>query len=214
MLLTYDATPTTLLYIFAKNTEEHASHLENVFAILKNNGFRLRTKKCSFMQTSVELLRHTVDKNGVRVYEQKVEKVRDAIQPTTRRELRSFLGLASYYRRFILGFAKIARPLNKKTPDKVKLVWSEGMQAAFKELKVKLTSAPVLAYPYYEKPFVVCPDASSKAVGVVLSQADENGRGHSVQYASRALSSVGLNYSAFEREALGLVFALKNFVIT
>ena len=88
------------------------------------------------------------------------------------------------------------------------------MQTAFEELKVKLTSAPVLAYPDYEKPFVVCTDASSKAAGSVLSQADEKGRDHPIHYASRALSSAETNYSAFEREALGVVFALKNSAIT
>ena len=85
------------------------------------------------------------------------------------------------------------------------------MQVAFEVLKVKLTSAPVLAHPDYEGPFVVCTDASSKAVGAVLSQADENGRDHPIHYASRALSSAESNYSAIEREALGVVFALKKF---
>ncbi len=92
--------------IFSKNTEEHAVHLENIFRILKDNGLKLRIKKCSFMQPSVEVLRHIVDKNGVHVGDQKVEKVRDAIPATTRKELRSFLGLALYYRRFIPGFPK------------------------------------------------------------------------------------------------------------
>ncbi len=108
--------------IFSKTTEEHASHLENVFAVLKNNGLRLRIKKFSFMQPSVELLRHIVDENGVHVDEQKVEKVRDAIPATIRKELRSFLGLALYYSRFISGFSRITRPLNEKTSDNVEFV--------------------------------------------------------------------------------------------
>ncbi len=95
--------------------------------------------------------------------------MRDAIPPTTRKELRSFLGLASYYHRFIPVFARIARPLNEKTSDNVTFIWSEDMQTAFEELKLQLTSAPALAYPNYEKPFVVSTDASSKAVGAVLS---------------------------------------------
>ncbi len=166
--------------VFSKNTEEHAIHLENVFRILKNNGLRLRIKKCSFMQPSLELLGHIVDRNSVHVDDQKVEKVRNAVPPTTRKEFREFLGLASYYRRFIPGFAKIAKPLNEKTSEEVKFVWSGEMQTAFEELKVKLTSAPVLAYPDYEKKFVVCTDASSRAVGAVISQADEDGRDHPI----------------------------------
>ncbi len=87
--------------IFSKNTEEHEIYLENIFRIFKNNGLRLRIKKCSFILPSFELLRHIVDKDGVQVDDRKVEKVRDAIPPTTRKELRSFLRLASYYRRLI-----------------------------------------------------------------------------------------------------------------
>ena len=161
------------------------------------------------MQLSVELIGHIVDRNGVHVDDKKVGKVRDAIPPTTRKELRSFLGLASDYRRFIPGFTNIARSQNEKTSDKDKFVWSEDMQAAFEELKVKLTSAPILSYPDYEKPFVVCTDASSRSVGAVLSQADENGRDTPIHYASRALSGAESNHSAFEREALGNIFALK-----
>ncbi len=197
--------------IFSKNTEEHAVHLDNVLRILKDNGLRLRIKKCSFMQPSVELLGHIVDKNVVHVDDQKVEKVRAAIPPTTRKELRSFLGLASYYRRFIPGFTKKARPLNEKTSHKVKFEWSEELMNSFEELKVKLKSAPVLSYLEYAKQFLVCTDASSRAVGAVLSQADGNGRDHPIHYASRALSAAESNYSAFEREALGVIFALKKF---
>ncbi len=139
------------------------------------------------MQPSVELLGHIVGKNGVHVDDQKVEKVRDSITPTTRKELRLFLGVTSYYLRFIPGFAKIAKPLNEKTSHKVKFVWSEAMQNAFEELKVKLTSALILPYPDYAKPFVVCADGYSRAVGAVLFQADENGRDHPIHYASQYL---------------------------
>ncbi len=163
------------------------------------------------MQLSVEFLGRIVDKNGVHVEDQKVEKVRDAIPPTTRKELRPFLVLASYYRKFIPGFAKTAKKLNEKTPDNVKFVWSEEMQTAFEELKEKLTSAPVLACPNYEEPFVVCTDASSRPVGAIISQADENGRDHPTHYASCALSAAESSYSPFEREAIGVIFALKKF---
>ena len=136
----------------------------------------------------MELLGHFVDKNGVHIDQQMVVKVRDAIPPTTRKELRPFLGLASYYRRFIPGFARTAKMLNEKTSDNVNFIWSGDMQAAFEELKVKLTSAPILAYTDYQKPSVVCTDASSKAVDAVQSQGDENGRDHPVHYATQDLS--------------------------
>ena len=101
--------------------------------------------------------------------------------------------------------------MNEKTSDKVRFIWSKEIQDAFEELKVKLTSAPVLAYLDYGKQFVTCTDASSKATGTVLSQLDENGRDHPIHYVSRALSTAESNYSAFEREAPGVIFPLKKF---
>ncbi len=117
--------------IFSKNTDEHEMHLENLFRILKDKRLRLRIKKRSFMQPSVELLGHIVDKNGVHFDDQEVENVSDAIPPTTGKELRSFLGLATYYRRFIPGFAKVDKQMNEQTSDKVSFVWSEEMQPTF-----------------------------------------------------------------------------------
>ena len=103
------------------------------------------------MKPSVELLRYIVDKTVVHFDDQKVEKVRDGILLTTRKEFRSLLGLTLYYRRLILGYAKIAKQLNEKTWDKIEFIWFDQMQTAFEELKVKLISAPVLSYRDYEK---------------------------------------------------------------
>ena len=179
--------------------------------LLRKHGLRLRLKKCFFMQPRVELLGHLVDKNGVHVHDAKIERIRDALSPTNRKELRSFLGWVSYYRRFIKGFAKIASPLTEKTSENVEFSWSEEMQAAFEALKKSLTTPPVLIYPKYEKEFIVATDASSRAVGAVLSQLDDDGREHPIHYASRSLNDAERNYSAFEREALGVIFALKKF---
>ena len=104
----------------------------------------------------------------------KVEKLRNAGRPRDKKELRSFLGIASYYRRFIKGFAKIASPLTEKTSEKFEFEWTEEMQKAFEMLKEALTTAPVLVYPDYQKPFIVSTDASSIAVGAVLSQRDKD----------------------------------------
>ena len=197
--------------IHSATMEEHMVHLETVMELLKKHGLKLRLKKCSFMQPRVELLGHFVDKDGVHVDGVKVERIRNAHPPTTRKELRSFLGLASYYRRFIKSFAKIAGPLTEKTSESITYEWTDEMQMAFEELKESLTKPPVLVYPNYGKPFIVSTDASSKAVGAVLSQLDDNGREHPIHYASRNLNEAEKNYSAFEREALGIVFALKKF---
>ena len=190
------------MVIFSGNEEEHLKCLENVFATLKENGLRFRIKKCSFMQSSVELLGQIVDKCGVHVDEEKISKIKEPSPPMTRKELRSFLGLASYYRRFVPDFGNISKPLNTKTSEKVTFVWTEEMQTSFDTLKQKLITVPVLAYPDYQKAFLVCTDASNKAIGTVLSQLGDNGREHPIHYDSRILSDTESTYSAFERDAL------------
>ena len=100
--------------IHSATAESHVKHLENVFALLIKHGLRIRLKKCSIMQPRVELLGHSIDKDGIHTDERKVQSICDAHPPSNRKELRSFLGIASYYRRFIKNFAKIARPLSEK----------------------------------------------------------------------------------------------------
>ena len=174
--------------IFSGNEEEHLKHLDNVFAILKENGLRLRIKNCSFMQSSVELLGCIVYKYGVHVYEEKIPKIKKASPPTTRKELRSFLGLVSLYRQFIPVFVNISKPLNAKTSEKIILVWTEEVQKSFDALKLKLIIAPVLAYPNYQKALFVCTDALNKPIGAVLSQLDDNDRDFPIHYRSRLQS--------------------------
>lgn len=140
-----------------------------------------------------------------------INRIRNASPSTNRKDLRSFSGLSSYYRNFIKGFAKIAHSLTEKTSESVKFEWTEDMDKAFESLKTALTTAPVLIYPDYEKPFIVATDTSNTAVGAVGSQLDEDGRENPIQYASRTSINVEKNYSAFEREASGVVLALKRF---
>ena len=197
--------------IFSKDEEDHLLHLKKVFELLEENGLRLRIKKYSFMQSEVELLGHMVDKNGVHVDDHKMDKTKNAVPPSSRKALRSFLGLASYYWRFIPGFVSISKPLVEKTSEKVKFVWTDSIQESFDTLKLKLTTAPVLEYPDYGKPFIVSTDASSKEIGAVLAQIDEDNRENPVHCATRVLNAAEIYYSAFEREALGVIFSLKKF---
>ena len=115
-------------------------------------------------------------------------KIKEASSRTTGKELRSFLGFASYYRRFLPGFANKSNLLNAKTSEKVTFVWAQEEQNSFDALKLKLITAPVLAYTAYQKSSLVCIDAPNKAIGAVASQLDDNGREDPINCASRVLS--------------------------
>ena len=151
-----------------------------VFDVINEADLKLKLSKCSFAQAKITLLGHVVDKSGIAADPSKVEVIRNAPVPTTTTELRSFLGLASYYRRFIYKFAHIAAALHAATSGNARLKWTGEMQEAFDELRIKLTSPPVLAYPDFEKPFMVETDAISVSVGAVLDQKKGNRKIHPI----------------------------------
>jgi hypothetical protein len=152
----------------------------------------------------VVFLGHVISAEGIFVDPRKVEAVLKWERPTNVTEIRSFLGLAGYYRRFIEGFSTIASPLTKLTCKEVRFVWSEECEASFQELKERLTSAPVLALPSGTEGFVVYSDASKRGLGCVLMQ---NGR--VIAYASRQLKSHEVNYPVHDLELAVVVFALR-----
>ena len=196
--------------IYSESMEEHMAHLSTVFELIASYQFRLRVTKCVFCQDEVELLGHIVSKEGIRTDPSKIKSVRDAPTPTDKTGVRSFLGLAGYYRRFIKNFAGISAPLHPLTSPKTRFEWTPEAEEAFKTLKNALTSAPVLGYPDFDLPFIVETDASSHAVGAVLAQ-KQGGRVHPLQFASRSLNSAEKNYSACGREAVAVIFALRKF---
>ena len=194
--------------VFSTSMEQHLEHLSVVLRHLAGHELRLRITKCFFCQDSVELLGHIVSAEGIRTDPKKVQAVKDAPVPMDKTGIRSFLGLVGYYRRFISGFADISIPLHALTSPKVPFNWTEEAQEAFEKLKEALTTAPVLAFPDFELPFIVETDASAVAVGAVLAQ-KQKGRVHPIQFASRSLGKAERNYSACEREAIGAIFALR-----
>ena len=198
--------------IFSKSMDDHMRHVSAVFDRISSHSLRLRVSKCVFCQEKVHLLGHVVTPNGIEVDPEKVKAVSDAPAPTDKTGVRSFIGLAGYYRRFIRDFAHITVPLHALTSPKTPFGWTEEASEAFLRLKEALTTAPVLAFPDFDLPFIVETDASSRAVGAVLAQKQE-GRIHSIQYASRSLNSAEKNYSACEREAVAVIFALRKFRI-
>ena len=199
------------ILVFSKNLNEHLEHLRLVIQRLVEVGLKLKPSKCKFAQHELEYLGHVVSREGLRTNPNLTEAVVDFPRPQSVRDVRRFLGLASYYRRFILHFAKIARPLHKLTCKDTRFDWSPECQIAFQELKQRLSSVPVLAYPNFDAQFVLETDASIKGLGAVLSQAQEGGNLHPVGYASRALSPSEVHYGITDLETLAVVWAISHF---
>ena len=184
--------------------EASIDNLRQVFARLRKANLKLKPKKCELFQKQVSFLGHVVTGDGVLADPTKVDKIRGWTPPKDLRELRGFLGLASYYRKFIRDFALIAEPLHALMRKDAIFAWSEQCQTAFEELKERLCSSPILAYPCREGLFVLDTDASDYGIGAVLSQV-QDGEEKVIAYASRALSKPERNYCVTRRELLAIV---------
>jgi transposase InsO family protein len=213
------------LLVYSKTWEDHLQRLEKVFLRLREIGVKLNPNKCKFGLKSVHFLGYVISADGVATDPDKIAAVKEWKQPTTTVEVRSFLGFASYYRKFVPGFAKIAAPLHElvnkmtqkhskeKKKGKTQLIgelWTEECQKTFELLKDALTKAPILGYADFDKPFRLEIDASSKGLGAVLSQQQEQGL-RVIAYASRALKGSEknmTNYSAMKLELLTLKWAV------
>ena len=173
--------------IFSASWTEHLKHLRKIFQLLEDAGLTVNLKKCRLGRTSVTYLGHTVGAAGIRPEEAKVKAVRDHPRPTTKRDFRAFIGLTSYYRRFIPKFAEIAVPLTNLTrktePDRI--VWSQELEESFQKLKDSLCADPVLMGPDYSKMFYLQTDASKTGISGVLRQKGEDGHDRPIAYFSR-----------------------------
>ncbi|KAI3472595.1 hypothetical protein Pfo_030078, partial [Paulownia fortunei] len=192
------------ILIYSRDKEEHKEHLKIVLQVLKEKQLYAKFKKCEFWLEQVVFLGHVVSKDGISVDPSKVEAVIKWPTPTNVSEVRSFLGLAGYYRRFVQGFSKIATPMTMLTRKNVKFLWTNACERSFEELKQKLTTAPVLTIPTGIGGFVVYSDASKNGLGAVLMQ-----NGKVIAYASRQLKEYEKNYPTHDLELAAVVFALK-----
>ena len=163
--------------------------------------------KCEFLKDKVDYLGFEVSANGVNASPEKVKAILDWPRPQTVHDIRSFLGLALYYRKFIWGFSQIAKPLTNLTKEKKTWCWEDAEQNNFTALKVAMATAPVLRLSDFEKQFVVTTDASDVAVGAILEQDFGSGL-QLVVFASRKLNATEIRYSAYERELLGIMWAI------
>ena len=199
------------ILVMGRTFEEHLDNLTQVLSRLKQAGLRLKPKKCHLAKRKVCYLGYVVSNEGISADPVKVEAVKSFTTPTDVRQLRSFLGLASYYRRFIPSFSRVASPLFALTRKDVLFQWDERCQSSFDRLKGLLIQAPLLVFPDFTKPFVLETDASGQGLGAVLSQQQESGLVAPIAYASRTLQKHEQNYGVTELEALGVVWAVRHF---
>nr|AAV31295.1 putative polyprotein [Oryza sativa Japonica Group] len=192
------------ILIYSKTKEEHEEHLRLALEKLREHQLYAKFSKCEFWLSEVKFLGHVISSGGVAVDPSNVESVLSWKQPKTVSEIRSFLGLAGYYRRFIENFSKIARPMTRLLQKEVKYKWTEDCERSFQELKKRLVTAPVLILPDSRKGFQVYCDASRLGLGCVLMQ-----EGKVVAYASRQLRSHENNYPTHDLELAAVVHALK-----
>ena len=192
------------ILVYSRSRAEHANHLREVLEILRKEKLYAKFSKCAFWLREVQFLGHVINKDGVLVDPTKVEAVVNWVPPKNPSEVRSFLGLAGYYRRFIQDFSKISLPLTKLTKKNEKFVWGVEQEKAFQTLKSKLSDAPILTLPEGSEDLVVYTDASHQGLGAVLMQ-----RGKVIAYASRQLKPHESNYPTHDLELAAVVFALK-----
>jgi len=201
------------ILIFSNSVEEHAIHLRQVMERLRSASLYAKLSKCEFVRSEVEFLGHHIGANhGLSVMQDKVAAVRDWPQPQNVHDVRSFLGLAGFYRRFVKGFSDIALPITELTKTKTgaPFAWGERQQKAFDALKSALTNAPVLVIADPALPFTLNCDACHYAVGATLQQ--DQGQGlQPVAYMSRKLKPAEINYDTREKEFLALVDACRHW---
>ncbi len=196
---------------FGSSFPQHLERLATVLQRLRGAGLKLKASKCKFMRKEVLYLGHIVSTAGVQPNPAKTEAASAYPVQKNVHDLRQFLGLANYYRRFVRGFSRIAEPLYQLTRKTAKgFQWTSQCQTAFEELKTILVNPPNLAYPDFSKPFILHTDASAFAIGGVLSQ-EHNGKECVISYWSRQLNKAERKYSTTEREALAAVAAIKEF---
>ncbi|GJV93987.1 putative reverse transcriptase domain-containing protein [Tanacetum coccineum] len=192
-----------IILVYSKGEEEHGKNLKIILELLKKERLYAKFSKCDFWLNSVQFMGYVIDRSGVHVDPAKIEAIKSWVAPTTPTEVRQFLGLAGYYRRFIEGFSLISKPLTKLTQKNKKYEWGEE-EEAFQTLKQKLCSALILALPKGTEDFMVYCDASLKGYGAVLMQREKV-----IAYASRQLKVHEENYTTYDLELGVVVFALR-----
>ena len=206
------------IIVFSNTLDDHIQHLETVFKLLAEAGLKLKLKKCDFFKEEIKYLGHVVSRDGVTPNKAKVESIVNYPEPTNVKELSSFLGLASYYRKFIRAFAEKAHPLTKLTRKAEPWVWGDEQRDAFRCIKNCLVSQPILGYPDFKRAFTIYTDASGFGIGAVLAQmqrpphsSENDDREVVIAYSSKHLNHREAKWSTTEKEAYAIIHAINVF---
>uniref|UniRef100_A0A0N4ZD95 RNA-directed DNA polymerase n=1 Tax=Parastrongyloides trichosuri TaxID=131310 RepID=A0A0N4ZD95_PARTI len=198
--------------IIFTNQESHVGIIEEVLKRLKKVGLKAKLKKTVFMEKRVHFLGHILSEDGIEIDDDKIKALQKLESPKDRKALRSFLGAANYFRRFIEGYAKIAAPITKLLSEKNEYIWGVEQENTFQLLKQRLMEAPILAAPDLQRNFVIHTDASEYAVGAVLLQEHPTDKYlRIIACASRTLNDIEKRWQVVEKEAFALIYAIKHF---
>ena len=198
------------IIVFSKSFDKHLKSLEQVFCRIKEANLKLSPDKCFLFQKRVTFLGHIISGNGVETDPKKIEAVKNWPVPRNIKEVRSFLGLCSYYRKFVYQFATIAKPLHKLTETSKEFSWTEQCNKAFNQLKQSLMQAPILTFPTTVGQFILDTDASKYGIGAVLSQM-QDGKEKVISYYSKCMSKAETNYCVTRKELLAVIKAVQQF---
>ncbi|KAL6417766.1 hypothetical protein ACFW04_014363 [Cataglyphis niger] len=198
------------IVLYASSLKEHEVKFNKLAERLKKANLKLQPDKCEFLRKEVGYLGHIISDQGVKPDPAKIQAVKEFPTPRNAKNIKQFLGLAGYYRRFIPNFSKTARPLTNLLKKEEPFVWKKEQESAFVQLREALCTEPILQYPDFTKPFVVTTDASGHAIGGILSQGPI-GKDLPISYTSRLLNAAEKNYSTIEKELLAIVYCVNYF---
>lgn len=196
--------------IYGYDLQDHNKKICDVFNALRKFNLKLQPRKCFFLRKEINFLGHVITNNGIKPDPSKLFALQNYPRPKNAKEIKSFLGLGGYYRRFIEDFAKICEPLNALLRKNTQFKWDAFCEESFEKLKRYLMNPPILKYPDFTKTFCVTTDASDFAIGAILSQ-DYDGQDLPIAFASRVLNTAERNYPTVEKELLAIVWAVKRF---
>ncbi|XP_063994529.1 uncharacterized protein LOC135172231 [Diachasmimorpha longicaudata] len=198
------------IVIYSQTLEEHVRKFQNLSERLRKAGLQLEPDKCHFLKKEINYLGHIISSDGVRPEPKKLTAVQNFPRPTNQKNIRQFLGLTGYYRRFIPNYAKIAKPLTSLLMKDKKFQWGDEENKAFSNLRNALCKSPILQYPDFTKEFVITTDACGYGIAGILSQG-EIGKDLPIAYISRVLGKSEKNYSTIEKEMLAIIYAVNYF---